>query len=299
MRRSLLILLVFVSNLAYSQDFIDRAMFEAEKIIYKLDDDPDIRSYTELIERDSLNAGNYFKRAKGYYSVWLESDEKDTAAFNFFKKDLYRAHALDSANCNYNQWIANKCELPDSLAIRYYSKSISVCVKTERFYYERSFCFMRLKRYEDAIKDINMAKRLAQGTTDEVARVYMTNDYIKYRGLCYAKLGKFKEAEKDLRKVIEADDTNWQNYIYLGIIKSMQGKYEEALDIYNDLKTRAPFVISNYLYIGNAYHAMGNEFLAEKNWYFAEKNGITVDEKSKSIDTQIDCLMQNFRLGAE
>ncbi|HNW56507.1 MAG TPA: tetratricopeptide repeat protein [Bacteroidales bacterium] len=299
MKRSIVIFFVLVSNLAYSQDLIDRTMVEAQKIIYKLEEDPDIRNYSEMIAHDSLNPESYFKRARGYYTIWLSGDKKDSVSFELFKKDLYRANMLDSTNCCYNQWIANKCMLPDSLAIRYYNKSISVCGMTERDFLERSFCLMRLKRYEDAIKDINMAKRLTQGTTDEVARAFKTNDYIKYRGLCYAKLGKFKEAEKDLRKVIKEDGTNWQNYIYLGIVKSMQGKYEEALKIYDDLRARAPFVISNYMYIGNVYHAMGNELLAEKNWYFAEKNGVTVDEKNKAIDTQIDYLMHNFRLGAD
>jgi len=299
MTRSLVILLVFVSNLAYSQVFIDRARSEAEKKIYNLEDNPDIRNYTEIIARDSLNAENYFNRARGYYSIWLMSDKKDTIAFQLFRKDVYRANTIDSANCTYNQWIANKFKLPDSLAIRYYNKAINKCGNTEEYFFQRAFCLMRLRRFEAAIKDLNEAKHLRQTKGDPVMRKLMIEEYTTCRGLCYAKLGEYKAAERDLRKVIESNNAKWDSYIYLGIVESMQGKYEEALNIFNDLKSKAPFVMVNYLYIGNSYHAMGNDALANENWSFAAKNGITFDEKRKCIGTQLDFFIDNFRLGSD
>jgi tetratricopeptide (TPR) repeat protein len=299
MKESLIILLVLLSNLAYSQKDRDQIAFEGEKAYLKLEDSPDIRNYTEIIARDSLNAESYFNRAKGYYSIWRKGNNRDTIVFRHFKNDLFKANMLDSSNCNYNSWIANRCSLPDSISIIYNNKAIKNCSNTEEYFFQRSFCLMRLRRFEDAIKDLNKAKSLRQIKGDKVACKFMTEEYITHRGLCYAKMGEFKKAERDLRKVIESDTLKWESYLYLGIIESMQGKYEEALKVYNDLKERAPFFIVNYIYIGNLYHAMGNESLASENWAFAEKNGITVEEKRKPIDTQLDFFIDNFRLGSD
>jgi tetratricopeptide (TPR) repeat protein len=299
MKKSLLILFVLVSNLAYSQKGTNQTAFEGEKAYLKLEDSPDIRKYSEIIARDSLNAESYFNRAKGFYSIWRKGNNWDTVVFRHFKNDLFKANMLDSSNCNYNSWIANRCRLPDSISIIYYNKAIKNCSNTEEYFFQRSFCLMRLRRFEDAIKDLNTAKSIRQIKGDEVTNRLMTEEYITYRGLCYAKMGEFKKAERDLRNVIESDTIKWDSYLYLGIIESMQGKNEEALDIYNDLKERAPFFIVNYIYIGNLYHVMGNESLANENWAFAEKNGIAVEEKRKPIDTQLDFFVDNFRLGSD
>ena len=297
MKGLVFVLLILISNVAYSQGVIDNFLKQTEKKYLNIKDNPKINSLSRKITKDSLNAKHYFERAKAYYSLWLDSNKKDSSLLYQVRNDLFKSIAIDSLNAEINMFIASKSGLPDSSSIYYYNRIISHSKKKEEYYFHRAFCLMRLGSFESAISDLNDAIQLAKKRSDIVMSKEMTEDYISYRGLCYAKLKQFELAENDLKSSIKSNSTKSINSIYLGIVKSMQGHYDEALSIYNDLLERVPFVVITYLFKGNIYHEQGNESLANENWSHAIDSGVKVNEKAFNIQTQLDYFIDSFRLG--
>ena len=119
MKGLVFVLLILISNVAYSQGVIDNFLKQTEKKYLNIKDNPKINSLSRKITKDSLNAKHYFERAKAYYSLWLDSNKKDSSLLYQVRNDLFKSIAIDSLNAEINMFIASNSGLPDSSSIYY------------------------------------------------------------------------------------------------------------------------------------------------------------------------------------
>lgn len=297
MKYLLLVITVVTSVNIHAQDAVSNLLKQSGRKVLKIEDNPNLKRLSNKILKDSLNAKNYFKRAKAYYSLWEDGNKKDSLLYSKFKSDLLKSSRIDSLNNEIYLFIILKCELPDSSVLTFHNRMINYGKKVEENYYYRSLCLMRLGKFEDAINDLNIAIELAKKNHNLVLRKEMGDGYVRNRGVCYAKLKQFTLAEKDLQFTIKSNDKDYISYIYLGIIKSMEGQYQEALDVYNELLSKAPFVMGAYFFKGCIYKRLGNEDLANENWIRAFDAGVEVGDKLFTIETQLDYYIDSFKLG--
>jgi Predicted N-acetylglucosaminyl transferase len=232
-----------------------------------------IELYTEALKSDNSNAKAYLGRARSYYIVWLVRDEKDSAIYYNFLRDINRSIQLDSTDCECNFWVAEKTKLTYDSAIKFYNRAIHYCNNNEAYFSHRAFCLMHLNNFQLAINDINNALRLTKDRTDPDMKKSLIEDYLCYRAICYAKLNNLKMAEKDLNKAIDSNDTEHTFYLYLGTVKAMKGEYNQALDLFKGIIRKNPLVAVAYLFIGNIYNKINEPKLAEEYWSIANSIG--------------------------
>jgi len=89
-------------------------------------------------------------------------------------------------------------------------------------FYEKGFCFQKMKRYEEAI--IELSKALEQNNTFEKA-------YFQ-RGYCCELIKDYPSAIQDYNKVIELNKNNYMVYYRLGLCYLAENKLIKALEMF-------------------------------------------------------------------
>jgi tetratricopeptide (TPR) repeat protein len=297
MRLLFFIIYLFIVESVYSQNDSHRLFLQAEKAENSGQNTTAIDLYSRVLKQDSLNAKAYLGRAKSYYWVWSLRDKNDSLLFNNFLFDLNKSFQLDSTNNLCNFWLAEKTGLTNKQALDFYNRAIRYCTDNEAYFSHRAICLMHLGQFELAIEDINRANKLSNKRTDLVMKISLKEDYLGYRAICYAKLNNLISAERDLDKAIESCNTKHELYLYLGTVKALEGEYNQALEIFNGIIKKSPYVAVTYLFIGNVYNRINEPKLAENYWLTALDKGIQLNNRNKDINYQLDYFIEKFKFG--
>ena len=102
----------------------------------------------------------------------------------------------------------------------------------------------------DALKDFNKAIGYY---TKALAFNSLEKDILQKRGIAYHKVGKLKEADKDLTKVLYKDETDYFMQVRLGILKKDRGDKEYAKMCFKRAIKLNPEYADTYIYFGDLY----------------------------------------------
>lgn len=183
-----------------------------------------IECYKKTIELDPPNHYCYGQIAECYFRLddYTETIKKSTSAIYFCIKGSYRDFLKGS------------------------------------YYLLRSDAYLKLKNYEEAIKDYSEDIKLA------------SNPLLGYkkRSIAYFELQDEENSINDFTKVIELKPTS-NNYYYRGNAYFQFKKYQNAIDDYTKAIELSPN--SNYIYYGkrgDAYFELGKYQNAIDDWQF-------------------------------
>lgn len=222
--------------------------------------------YDFIIDNEPDSDRAYNNRALVY--VDLEEYEK---AENDYKKAIELNPNNRSANNNMGE-MYEKRKMYDK-ALEYYTRQLDI-EAGDYYYINRGWCYIKLKRYEEAQKDFNLAIEMEpknpyaynglahtykeQKQYQEAIKFFekaieFDNEYIyAYRYICdcYEELEQYDEAVQTYNRAIEKFPDDETLYLDRGLLFANQDKYEEALKDYN----KAIELYPDYAY---AYNNMG------------------------------------------
>ncbi len=283
----ILIVLLFV-KFATAQNDKEQWFIKAEKAFDYGQDLTAIELYSKCIQIDSMNAKAYLGRARSYNVLWNARQQRDSFCYFEYKKDAYKAFELDSTDAFCNFWMAQNMGLSNEVAIDFFDRAIRYSKNEEQYYAGRGYCFIKLKRFEQALADYIMAYKLLYKSENADGLETMLAYYACLMGICHAKLGDFKEAEKNLLKAINYKPKDNLYHLHLGTIKSIQGDYQKAIEIYRKILDRNPEMAVAYLFLGNVYQVLNEPKLAEEFWSLAIDKGIKLNSSNREINNQLD-----------
>lgn len=110
-----------------------------------------------------------------------------------------------------------------SLAVQYYTKSISLSPQSAVAYYNRGVAYLNEKEIDMAIKDFTMAIKLKP-----------TKPWpVQYRGIAYEAKGDLSNAIVDFSRAIELEPNNPTNYYRRGFIYAVEKRWDNAISNYS------------------------------------------------------------------
>jgi tetratricopeptide (TPR) repeat protein/membrane associated rhomboid family serine protease len=127
--------------------------------------------------------------------------------------------------------------------IKTFSKAIEQNPNEPSGYYNRGFCYFKLKDYQQAIKDLDKAIELDPKEPDAYG----------LRGAASAKLGNHEQALKDYNKAIELNPKLAETYYNRGVIYDKKQQRDRAIEDYNKAIELNPKSDDAYNNRGNAY----------------------------------------------
>jgi tetratricopeptide (TPR) repeat protein len=122
------------------------------------------------------------------------------------------------------------------------------CWNTSLNYVKEGKSKLRLKQYEAALTDFNIAVKL----NPDSASNYMN------RGLCYYGLGKFDKALLDFQSAAQVDPTKADYVYYKGLVLFSQENHQAAFDEFSKAIKLDINHYNSYLYRGYTCEALGN-----------------------------------------
>jgi tetratricopeptide (TPR) repeat protein len=129
----------------------------------------------------------------------------------------------------------------------------------QRVHIALSNIYMRLKRWNEASEQLDLAEPLATKQDDKIYVIFL-------RGALAERQKHYEDAEAQFRKVLTIDPANSQTLNYLGYMQADRGvKLDEALSMIQKAVKEEP---QNYAYLdslGWAYFKLGQYQLAEDN----------------------------------
>jgi len=156
-------------------------------------------------------------------------------------------------------------------AIPYYNKALelgTVDAKTKSIIYsQRARSYFAIEEYERALESFQKAKEL---NPDECITFFNL-------GVCYKKLGKYKEALENLEHAVKfkehiAVEKQGEIYFHLGLCNAALENYETAIKIFYIAEPNIREKKDLYFHIGLCYHKHGKQREAINNMEKALKN---------------------------
>ena len=195
--------------------FIVRAYFYTTNEMYA----KAIADYTQAIKLKPTEVNYYLDRA----SVYKNSGKKDLALI-----DLQKVINLDPNYTNaYSQRAFMNLDLENyESALKDFSKIIEL-EKTDYHYFDRANVYEKLKKYDLAEADFTSA-------------VLLDSKNLLNRGMFYERIKKNDLAEADYKKAMENSDENSSASNYLANLYKNTGKFDKALEIYNNNISKNP-----------------------------------------------------------
>ena len=120
---------------------------------------------------------------------------------------------------NYRLGIKSYNESDFVSSIAYFTKSIVSAPENINPIYYRGLSYIKVKNFEDAIKDFNIV--LSLNATH--------SDALLWRGHANYQVKKFGEAQIDLKKHTEINTNSFNGYYYLGLVYLELANYQEGL----------------------------------------------------------------------
>ncbi|MBS1623533.1 MAG: tetratricopeptide repeat protein [Bacteroidetes bacterium] len=188
-----------------------------------------IDEVSALIQKDSLNAGLYFKRAQLYQGL---GDLKSALT------DMYLAGVLDPKNNDYNLYAADLFiqDKEPKRAIALLDHAISLDSGNVKYYvYGGKFAYM-IKDYPGALAHFN-----------EGIRIDIFNpDLYYWRGMTYLDMGDTTRALSALQTCVEQDPKNSEAYLEIGLL--LRQRQDKMADKYLDNAVKANPKATDALY---------------------------------------------------
>lgn len=247
--------------------------------------------YNIIINREPNSDSAYNNRGL----VYFEMREYDRAIEDY-KKALSINSENITANNNIGEAYDRKRMYEESL--KYYNRQIELD-DNDYYYINRGWCFLRLNRFDEAMKDFKMASEIdpqngyayngmaytykeqceydkAIEFFQKVLEINSNFGYAyRYMGQCYEELKKFEEADNYYTKAIEMYPDDEMLYLDRGLLYSNLKQYEKAIIDYQ----RAIDIDPNYSY---AYNNMG---VVYKNMSLYEK---AIEYYKKAVEAKPD-----------
>lgn len=259
-----------------------------------------IRLYTKAIELDSLNSEAYSGRASAKYFLWVYRGElkRDSMLYASVISDLTKSNEIDSSICWVNVMLADYYMDKDEhgIALKYYNNAIDYCYTVVNYYFKRAFCFMQLGDFYNAKIDYNTGIELIDFIDDEESMRSMKSSYLCYKAICNIKLGNLDHARENLYEAKILYTTKFLPDFLLASIDALNGEYLNAIERYTSIVEKNSLLAIVYLHIGNSYMLLGFSDQAEKYWSTAKNMGININDKSKTIESAIDLIINGYKL---
>jgi tetratricopeptide (TPR) repeat protein len=139
-----------------------------------------------------------------------------------------------------------------------------------QLYYKRAVCHYGLENFDDALKDINKVIEKYPQPQAKLLRAYVYqelenyeeqlkdldelvslnpdgSELLQWRASVLMEMGKYKEAQKDIRKVLSYQSSP-ELKSYLGLSYYYQDNADSALIIFDEVIREAPRMLQSYLY---------------------------------------------------
>jgi len=119
--------------------------------------------------------------------------------------------------------------------------------RTERTAFDEAMAFAEEKKYDQAIKQIDIILEKEPGLIKAISLKVsiLTN------------IGQFDEANRLCRKILEIDEWNLEGYILLGLICKINNNLEEAIQHFNKALYVEPSSWIVHFYLAESYMALG------------------------------------------
>ena len=122
----------------------------------------------------------------------------------------------------YDEFIKKAISLSDQECLEYCDEILSHNAHTADALLMKSACFIRLKKFEDAISCCN---KIIDLSDEEITNVTYDN-----KGLALSRLGKFTEALECHKKSFELNDKDKVNFTNTSMALGGLGRHEEAIE---------------------------------------------------------------------
>jgi tetratricopeptide (TPR) repeat protein len=221
--------------------------------VHTLNDYYTIKSYcTQKIKEDPQNYYYYKARADAEYFLKEFNNavidyssaisKKDNDAYLFYNRGIvyYNMNDYTNATNDFTKSLLLKSKMPEvylylgliseqkaniSKAIEYYTNAITDSINFNDAYYNRGLCYSETNEFESAVNDFCYIYRSNQNTNTSINLAYN-----------YAKLKKFTEAEKILKKALKKDSKNSTIYKYYGLFYLEKELKEKACAYFDQAK---------------------------------------------------------------
>ena len=160
---------------------------------YKIDES--MKNYNKSIAINPEYAFSYNGRGAVYYYL-LEDYDKAMEDYN-------KALQLDPnySAAYYNRGVIYRLKRAPKIAIIDFTTSLKLQPKDHKSYFERAYTYYLIDEYKLAI--IDFTKALKYNNKSNPYYTINNKEIYELRGLCYHEIGKYRKAEKDLKKVIK------------------------------------------------------------------------------------------------
>jgi len=187
--------------------------------------------------------------------------QESPLAYNQGIKD-YNNKSLNQAQANFTKAIEGNSQFYQALynrgitelslndngaAQNDFNQAVSLS-ENPRYYLGRAVSNARLRKFSDAMSDIDKAQNLG----------YNEAELCYFRGMVYLMSGNYTQAEQQYNKAIRSNDQYAFAYCDRGTLQYLRGNYKAAIDDYNTALAIKPGATFIYIFRAEAKSESGN-----------------------------------------
>jgi tetratricopeptide (TPR) repeat protein len=169
----------------------------------------------------------------------------------------------------------------NALAVNSLNRAVDLKSTSFSTYYGLGQAYFNMKQYEKSIGALNKAEGFAgkdKGSDESKDKAKLS----KLRGVAYFRTGKYSDAAEDITTIIRAGQTDWSDYMMLGISYFNLNRNDEAIPALEKSLSLKPGQEAVTEALGKGYFKKGVSALTAKNYGAA----ISLLAKSRDYDSK-------------